>query len=149
MNSFLKTCKPGIPKKYLLLVAAFVWTFAGSMLFFRGFSVLKFDSSSILMLESASIIAGICFYRFLFSSISLKHINRIRNLEAHRPCLFSFFNWRSYLMMSMMISLGVGLRLSGLVPMFYLALFYITMGTPLLISASRFFYHSWSYKSIQ
>ena len=149
MNSFLKTCKPGIPKRYLLVVAAFVWTFAGCMLLFRGLSVLKFNSAGTLIQESVSIIAGICFYKFMFSSISLKHINRNQNLEAHRPCFFSFFNLRSYLMMSMMISLGVALRLSGIVPMCYLALFYITMGTPLLISAFRFFYHSWLYNPVQ
>ena len=139
-NSFLETFKPGIPKRYLLLVAALMWTFAGGMLLYRGFLILKFGSSLILLEELGSIICGIIFYVFMFSKISLKHINRILNLPINRPCLFSFFNWRSYILMSIMISCGVALRLTGIVPLFYLSLFYITMGTPLFLSALRFYY---------
>jgi len=140
LNSFLQTCKPGISKRYLLLVAAFVWTFAGGMLLFRGFRVLKFNSTIIDFEESGSILAGILFYKFMFSSISSKHINRILNIRIEKPCFFSFFNWRSYLLMTLMITAGITLRLSGLVPLNYLSLFYIAMGTPLFISAVRFYY---------
>jgi hypothetical protein len=139
-NSFLETCKPGIPKRYLLFVAALMWTFAGGMLLYRGFSSLKFDTSRHLFEELGSIIGGLIFYVFMFSRISLKHIKRILNLPIDRPCLFSFFNWRSYFLMSIMISCGVTLRLTGIVPLFYLSIFYITMGTPLFLSALRFYY---------
>jgi hypothetical protein len=142
VNSFFQTCKPGIPKQYLLFVAAFIWTFAGGMLLYRGFSSLQFTSSQTIIEEGCCIIAGLMFYKFIFSGISLKHINRILNLQIERPCLFSFFNWRSYFMMTLMITLGVTLRLTGLVPVVYLSLFYIAMGTPLLMSAIRFYYYS-------
>ena len=42
-SNFFQTFKPGIPKRYLLLVAACFWTFAGGMLLVRGFSILKFE----------------------------------------------------------------------------------------------------------
>jgi hypothetical protein len=140
INSFFQTFKPGISKRYLLLVAAIVWTFAGGMLLFRGFSVLKFNSVGIDLEESGCILAGILFYKFMFSVISSKHINRILNIKIEKPCFFSFFNWRSYGLMTIMITSGITLRLSGLVPLNYLSLFYIAMGTPLFISAIRFFY---------
>lgn len=142
INSFFKTCKPGISKRYLLLVAAFVWTFAGGMLLFRGFFVLKFNSAGIDLEESGSILAGILFYKFMFSAISSKHINRILNIQIEKPCFFSFFNWRSYLLMTLMITAGITLRLSGIVPLNYLSLFYIAMGTPLFMSAIRFYYYA-------
>ena len=140
-NSILNTLKPSVPKRYLLFVAAVVWTFAGGMLLFRGFSVLQFNSTGILMEEAVSIILGVVFYIFMFSRISLKHIIRILNNPLERPCIFSFFNWRSYILMSTMISLGVTLRLSGLVPIQYLSVFYVIMGTPLFLSSIRFYVH--------
>ena len=141
-SNFFQTFKPGIPKRYLLLVAACFWTFAGGMLIFRGFSVLKFDSSIIEIEESGSVLAGLLFYKFMFSTISLKHINRILNLKEEKPCFFSFFNGRSYLLMSIMMTTGIALRVSGIIPISYLAPFYIAMGTPLLLSAFRFYYNA-------
>jgi len=138
--SFLETYKPGIPKRYLLFVAAFMWTFAGGMLLYRGFSSLKLNTSLKLLEELVSIIFGIIFYVFMFSRISLKHINRILNINIDRPCFFSFFNWHSYFLMSIMISSGIILRITGIVPITYLAYFYIAMGTPLFISSLRFYY---------
>ncbi len=140
-NSILHALKPSIPKRYLLFVAAVVWTFAGGMLLFRGFSVLKFSSLSILEEEAVSIVLGVVFYAFMFSHISLKHIVRMKNNPNEHPCVFSFFNWRSYMLMSGMISLGVTLRLTGIVPVQYLSLFYICMGTPLFLSSIRFYGH--------
>ena len=141
LNSILQSLKPSIPKRYLLFVAAVVWTFAGGMLLFRGFSVLKFNSTGILIEEAVSIVLGVVFYIFMFSRISLKHIVRMQNNPIERPCVFSFFNWRSYILMSTMISFGVTLRVTGLVPIQYLSLFYICMGTPLFLSSMRFYGH--------
>jgi hypothetical protein len=140
IHSILHTLKPSVPRRYLIFVAAVVWTFAGGMLLFRGFTVLKFGSVFVLEEESASVILGVIFYIFMFSRISLKHLIRIQNNPIERPCVFSFFNWRSYILMSSMISLGVTLRLTGLVPLQYLSLFYVTMGTPLFLSSLRFYY---------
>jgi len=134
--------KPGIPKKYLLAVAAIFWTFAGGMLLIRGFSILKFNFRVRVFEEAGSILTGIIFYIVLFSKISLKHINRIQNIQIEKPCIFSFFNVRSYILMTIMITAGITLRLSGIVPVDYLALFYIAMGIPLLLSALRFYYYT-------
>ena len=138
LNSILTYLKPSIPKRYLLFVAAIVWTFAGGILLFRGFLVLKFNSTTILIEEAVSIVFGVLFYIFMFSHIAIKHIIRIQNNPIERPCLFSFFNWSSYFLMTIMISFGITLRLFGLVPIHYLSVFYIAMGTPLVLSSVRF-----------
>jgi len=140
LNSFrqiLFQVKPGVPKRHLLLVAAAVWLFAGGFLLYRGILMSPEITYPGLKIPLA-FVAGLIFFQILFLRISLKHITRIRSLEILRPCVFSFFNWKSYLIMAVMISSGILVRRSGLIGMQYISLFYITMATPLLLSAGRF-----------
>jgi len=132
---------PRISKHYLLFIAALVWTFAGGMLEYRGYSYLIAYPHFLVVRILLCLIGGLLFFRLLFSKISGKHVARIINLSIERPCIFSFFNWRSYLMMGIMISSGIMLRKTGVVSPEYLSLLYITMGIPLLMSSFRF-YHS-------
>lgn len=137
--------KPRIPKRYLLFVAALVWTFAGGMLFFR--SLGMFFSSGMPPAEMLTcILVGLLFYYLLFSKISLRHISRIVKMPVEQPYIFSFFNLKSYLMMLVMIGMGVTLRITGIIPPEYLALLYGTMAVPLTMSAFRFFYYGFRYQ---
>jgi hypothetical protein len=139
--TILNHWKPVTTRRNLLVIAALVWTFAGGMLLFKGSKMLP-DAIGLLSCQvSFSLISGIIFYRVLFSKISLKHITRIILLRTDRPCLFSFFSFRSYFLMALMISMGVYLRKSGIIPEYYLSILYLTMGIPLFVSAFRF-YHS-------
>jgi hypothetical protein len=87
----------------------------------------------------ASVI-GILFYILLFDRISLKHIIRMKSKEIEKPCLFSFFDIRGYIVMSMMIATGITVRHYKIIPPDYLNTFYIGMGIPLIISSLKFFY---------
>lgn len=145
-NSIFQILKPGIPKRYLLFVAAFVWTFAGSMLLFRGFSSLILFPKLLGLKIFISLMGGIVFYIVLFSKISRKHTRRIILLQIERPCLFSFFNLRSYILMTLMISVGITLRKTGIIPLEYLSAFYVTMGIPLFLSSLRFYYNGFYYE---
>lgn len=136
----LESLTPRISKQYLLLIAALVWTFAGGMLLFRGFSFLMAYPAFRALKISGCLIGGLVFFKLLFSGISVKHVLRIQNIPIDHPCLFSFFNVKSYLMMSIMISSGILLRKSGFISPEYLSLIYITMGIPLLMSSFRFYY---------
>lgn len=130
---------PRVAKHYLFLIAALVWTFAGAMLLFRGFTFNVGTPEKWTLKLIISILSGLLFYQLLFTRITKKHVARIQDMEVQKPVIFSFFNFRSYLMMFSMITLGVSLRLSGLVLPEYLALMYITMGIPLLLSSYRFY----------
>lgn len=147
-KSLLQTMKPGIPKRGLLLLAAVVWTFAGCILLFRGFSMLMLFPQLLWLKVVGSFVCGIIFYLAIFSKISLKHTQRIIRMQIERPCLFSFFNFKSYIMMTLMISLGIILRKTGFVPPEYLSVFYVAMGIPLLLSAFRFYYNGINYKKV-
>jgi hypothetical protein len=129
--------KPGVPKRYLLMVAAFVWLFAGGFLLFRGIRSMPAGQWA-LWKTLVSFVSGLLFFRTLFLSISSKHIRRITTLEILRPCVFSFFNFKSYLMMALMITMGVTVRKLHLIAPQGISYFFITMSVPLLISAARF-----------
>lgn len=144
----LQTLKPVTSRRNLLFIAAFVWTFAGGMLLAKGIVMMEIQTDFMLVRIVASLIAGAVFYAVLFSKISNKHIARIIRLKNDRPCIFSFFNFRSYLMMTVMISMGVFLRKTGIVSPFYLSVLYVTMGIPLFASAFRFYYSGFYYQVV-
>jgi hypothetical protein len=130
--------KPGLPKRHLLIVATIVWLFSGGMLLYRGVSVVP-EGEWQLWEIAISLVCGLIFFWFLFFGISSKHIRRITSLEILRPCIFSFFNFRSYLLMALMIAMGISVRKLHLISAGFLSYFYITMATPLLLSAIRYF----------
>jgi uncharacterized membrane protein len=138
--NYLEILKPKLPKRYLLFLAAAVWTFAGGMLLFKGAAFMRNVTDYVWLRVIISAIGGALFYVVLFSKISLKHTHRIINLKSESPCLFSFFNIRSYILMGIMITSGVLLRKSGIIAMGYLSMVYRTMGIPLFLSAFRFYY---------
>lgn len=137
---FLEKIKPGVKKRTLLLVAGCAWSIAGGILIYRSLDYLISVNHHLAMEIGTGIVFGILFYLLLFARISKKHITRINLIEIDNPCFFSFFNFRSYLLMAIMISGGITLRLSGLVNLEIIYTFFLCMGIPLLISAWRFFF---------
>lgn len=142
---YLSYLKPAVHRRTLLFVAAAVWTFAGCMLMYRGYKMVDTASPLLWLILLFSLVGGILFYLKLFSRISLKHTRRILSLREERPCVFSFFNFRSYLMMGLMITMGVTFRTTGWVSPAYLSVLYLVMSVPLLISSFRFYYTGFHY----
>ena len=148
MNNFIQSLKPGLPRRYLLFIAAVVWTFAGGMLLYKGSTLFLQNYHFFWLRLISSVIGGAVFYILLFSKISFKHTRRIVNLENDNPCAFSFFDLKSYILMTIMITSGVLLRKSGLMAPEYLSILYITMGIPLFLSAFRFYYYGIFYDEV-
>ena len=142
--NLLKSLNLTVSKRILLFEAALVWTFAGGMLLFRGSLMLGASSGLSWTKIIACFLGGILFFILVFSRISRKHINRIENLVGEHHLFYQFFNSRSYLMMAGMITMGVILRTTLIIPIASLSLAYVTMGIPLLFSSFRF-YHNWIY----
>jgi hypothetical protein len=142
----LSHLKPAVPKRTLLFIAALIWTFAGSMLLFKGFKMVDATGNAFWLELMLCLVGGIIFYRMMFSKISFKHTHRILNLKEASPCLFAFFNFRSYLLMALMISMGITLRRTGWVAPGHLSYLYLTMSVPLLLSSIRFYYTGFYYR---
>jgi len=140
MIKFLEKIKPGVQKRTLLMIAGCAWSIAGGILISRSLIHLIGVNHLLAMELGIGIVFGSFFYLLLFARISKKHITRINLIEIDNHCFFSFFNFRSYLLMAIMISGGITLRLSGLVNQEIIYTFFLCMGIPLLVSAWRFFY---------
>lgn len=136
---FSEKFKPAVSKRALLFIAGSFWLIGGGMMIGRALIKL-IEIDHLLSFELISgFVLGVCFYLFLFTKISKKHITRISLIKADYPCFFSFFNFRSYVLMIFMISAGVALRQSRIIDPEYLFTFYLIMGVPLVLSAIRFF----------
>jgi hypothetical protein len=136
----LNKFKPSVSRHNLLFIAGLAWTTAGGILAGRGLAYLIQHGNFPGLRLAGGLLLGLIFYVLLFAKISRKHIKRIRGLNIPYPCAFSFFNLRGYFMMALMISGGIMLRSFDEINKEWLYNFYVTMGVPLLISASRFFY---------
>lgn len=145
MNIYLKKLKPAVPKRYLMLIAGIVWSFAGGILLWRGLGMLNQYPDEIWWKLLIIIPSGIAFYYFMFAKIFKKHSARILAIKHAKPCIFSFFNWQSYLMMVLMMGMGIFLRSSEIIPIRILSVLYLTMSIPLLISAIMFFIYGIKY----
>lgn len=130
---------PVLSQKGLFIFAAIVWFVSGTMLFKKGFQYLPPETSYQFLKISVALVAGLLFYYFVFTRIMVKYTGHILSLSSQQKHPFyKVFRVRFYIMITVMISTGVLTRKLGLVPIEYLALFYFTMGTPLLISAFGF-----------
>ncbi len=132
----LERLKPGVPKRALFFIAATVWGFAGVLLCARGWKQAM--QAPLVLLFTLGVIFVIAFDHYIFSRIPRKHIQRITSIRHDAPCVFSFLDWRGYIMMATMITLGIVLRVSGVVSLRTLGTVYVFMGIFLLLSAFRF-----------
>jgi len=80
---------------------------------------------------------GVAIYRFGFSVIASKNIDRIA-VKPDKVCFFAFQAWRSYLLILLMMALGYTLRHSTL-PRMMIAIIYLAIGTGLALSSSLYY----------
>ncbi len=135
-----------VSKKVLICEAAIIWMFAGIMLLTRGKMMLESAQGFSIINTCSCLGCGILFYLYLFSKISSKHIHRITTLPGDRHYPFQFFNFKSYLMMAGMITMGITLRKTLIIPLEYLSLIYCTMGIPLFLSSLHFSSHAFKFR---
>lgn len=133
MNSGLEKWKPGVPKNILLLLAGSTWIVIGIYLIFLSYSWLKDKEMNIVVIMAfAGLFSAILIHTFGFSKIVNKNIQRIIPMDGKR-CLFSFFPWRSYVLVSIMILTGSFIRHSPF-PKIYLSVLYIGIGGAMILS---------------
>jgi len=127
-----------IKKENLLLIAAFVWFTAGFILLLRG--LMSYNAPFVTLFGKLliGIPAGSLFYFFMFRKIVKKHTQRILSMTGEYQKMYRFFNKRSYILMFSMTTLGITIRLLGIVPIQFLSVFYVIMGIPLIFSGSQF-----------
>lgn len=124
-----------VRKKTLVLIAGIVWLIAG-------FNVARIGIAAYAGYETAwHILLSIgvfCIFGMMFFRMSMKHIARILSYEAEIHSVFRFFDLKSYGIMAFMMTGGIWLRYSNLVPMSFIAVFYSGLGMALAMAGVIF-----------
>jgi len=134
-----------IEKKKLMIVAGVVWLLAGLNIANIGVQAYL-DVASwplLIALVAGSLAVFALFYIKIFSPMTKKHAGRILSYTTRAVSVFRFFDVKGYLIMALMMTVGIGLRLSGVVPEWFIAFFYTGLGSALAVSGAAFFlyYH--------
>lgn len=124
-----------VRKRTLLLIAGIVWMTAG-------FNVARLGVMSYLNIERRwylYLLSGLVFLLFgsMFFRMSQKHTKRILGYEDYRP-FWHFFDLKAYLIMTCMMSVGIGFRAAGIFPEIFVAFFYSGLGLALALAGVLF-----------
>jgi len=137
-NQILQTLKPGVPKPVLIALGAALWGFAAFRILKMGFMFVEKHALYHWINYLIGVAGFIPFFMLVFRKVSLRYINRIKNLPQPRPCMFAFFDLRGYILMSFMITMGIMVSHWKLIPELYKGTFFISLGLSLF--ASSIFY---------
>jgi hypothetical protein len=128
---------PSVDKRILVLMAGLMWCGVGIMLIRFAISwLLPMGIRGAGIYYTAGFLAAMPIHHFGFLKIADKNLNRLLPL-TDKKCLFSFMTWRSYIIVLIMVSMGIGLRHSAL-PKRYLSVLYNGIGLALFLSGIRY-----------
>lgn len=125
-----------VKKKTLLLLACFVWTVAGINILRIG--LLAYSAYLSLLNISLSLIVFAVFQYFIFGRLVRKHTQRIIGYMEEYQFFLKFFDLKSFAIMIFMMTGGIYLRVSGLGPEHFIAVFYSGLGASLLLAGILF-----------
>jgi hypothetical protein len=125
-----------VHKNTLILIAGIVWAIAGFNIVRIG--LIAYQGNFTWWRGLLSIAVFTVFQVFIFGKMVKKHTERILQYEEERQNVFRFFDTKSYLIMAFMMTLGISLRVSGLVPNGFIAYFYTGLGASLLTAGVLF-----------
>jgi len=131
--------RPAVNQKLLIIISGLLWSGVGIFLNILAYNWLKaYNNLQIILIIILGIMIGFAIVRFGFGIIATKNIVRIL-AYSKKVCVFAFQEWTSYLLIVFMMSLGIFLRTTGLVPKFILAPMYIGIGTALFIASFKYY----------
>ncbi len=123
---------PTVPPRGLLLAAGLVWLAAGVNIFRLGAPDMASHWGSPLLPLLCALAVFLIFFLAIFRRLVTKHTARILAYEARRVMVLYFFDKKSYLLMAFMMTFGILLRSSRLVPPLWLGTFYAGLGVSLM-----------------
>lgn len=148
--------KPGIPfhernpklsTDYLILLSGLIWTGVGVKLLslaFEWFHTVEIPKYYYLL--SGGFLLSLIFYKFQFRIFANRNIVRLENLPD-KINIFAFQRLSGYLIVIVMISLGIFLRTSGILPLWLLAFSYEGVGLGIGLGSLEYYYFLYSKKN--
>lgn len=125
-----------VKRNTLLLLACLVWSAAGFNILRIGLMAYPAYLSVLNFLLSLLVFA--VFERFIFGKLVKKHTTRITAYLEERHFFLKFFDGKAFAIMAVMMTGGIGLRVSGLAPERFIAVFYTGLGAALLLAGLLF-----------
>lgn len=125
-----------VKRNTLLLLACLVWSAAGFNILRIGLLAYPAHLTALNILLSALVFA--VFQRFIFGKLVKKHTARISAYSEERHFFLKFFDGKAFAIMAVMMTGGIGLRVSGLAPERFIAVFYTGLGGALLLAGLLF-----------
>lgn len=120
----------------LLLIACIVWSIAGANILIIGLSAYPSYVTWLNLVLSAVVFT--VFQVFIFGKLVKKHNMRILNYTEEYQFFLKFFDVKSFIIMAVMMTGGIYLRVSGLAPDQFIAVFYSGLGASLLLAGILF-----------
>ena len=125
-----------VPKAYLLMIAGIVWGVAGFNILRMG--VIAYEGYWTIWNVLISAAVYLVFQVFVFGKMVKKHTLRITGYAEEKQFFLKFFDKKAFCIMAFMMTFGIGLRASGLVPDLYSAVFYTGLGASLFTAGLLF-----------
>ncbi len=125
-----------VTRNTLLLLACFVWSAAGFNILRIG--VITYPPYVSLVNVLLSVLVFAVFQQFIFGKLVKKHTARIQAYDEEKQFFWKFFDAKSFVIMAVMMTGGIGLRASGLAPDRFIAIFYAGLGAALLLAGLLF-----------
>ena len=125
-----------VKRNTLLLLACLVWSAAGFNILRIG--LLAYSAYSTVVNYLLSVLVFAVFQWMIFGKLVKKHTTRIQSYGEERHFFLKFFDGKAFAIMAVMMSGGIGLRVSGLAPERFIAVFYTGLGAALLLAGLLF-----------
>ena len=121
-----------VKRNTLLLLACLVWSAAGFNILRIG--LLAYPAYGTVVNYLLSVLVFAVFQWMIFGKLVKKHTTRIQSYGEERHFFPKFFDGKAFAIMAVMMSGGIGLRVSGLAPERFIAVFYTGLGAALLLA---------------
>ena len=126
-----------VKKQNLLIIAALVWVAAGINILHIGLEAYA-EGYVTTLNEVLSVVVGLVFWFGTFYKLTKKHTQRITNYEEQHQYFWHFFDLKSFIIMAIMMTGGIALRVSGIAPSVFIAVFYTGLGSALALAGILF-----------
>ncbi len=131
--------KPAVQKHWLLFISGLMWTGVGLLLIRVAFRwIVLFSRQEMLLTVAGGILLGVAIAVFGFSIVVRKNIDRIIGYPS-TVCVFAFQEWKSYVLIAVMMSMGIFLRNTSLIPRQLVAPGYIGIGLALFLDSFLYY----------
>lgn len=125
-----------VKRNTLLLFACLVWSLAGFNILRIG--IMSYTDYMTVFNYFLSVLVFAVFQIFIFGKLVKKHTVRINSYLDERQFFLKFFDGKSFAIMALMMTIGIGLRAGNLAPERFIAVFYTGLGASLLLAGILF-----------